>query len=545
MGSDVAVVDPATFDADDYLLRYADLLGDPNPEHRRAARVELTRDDPLLFALVYLPHHLRGEDTGGRITMSRFHLDLCEQARGWAAPSGLKQHRDAWVAPRESGKSTWLFLCLPLWAAAHGHRRFVLALADAASQAEQHLANLTLELDTNELLQTDYPDLCAVASRERVERAISDNRGLTMRRDGTVFAARGLDSKMLGMKVRNRRPDLIILDDVEPQGARYSPTLVPKRLAAIRETILPLNQRARVVLSGTVTIAGSIVHQLVQTVTTSEEPEAWIAAEGFRVHYYDVLDVDPVTGEQRSLWPEKWPLDWVLAQLGDPAFELNMRNRPVAGVGTFWEPDDIAYAHPTLGCPQCREDTVAGPLFTGKQPLDHDPEFGNTVLSIDPAVTRGATSDYTGLAVLSRAPDNDRRWVFVRHAERRRISSKLRERVVQLLSEYPDIGLVYVETNQGGDVWAELLDDLPVPVREKHQTEPKPVRAARAHRLYRRGPRVFHTRPLPAVEDEMLNYPNGLHDDTLDAVASGVLYFLEGVTKPRRSAGRRQTSYAR
>lgn len=206
---------PTTCDLGSYLARFdADALV-RSPEYRRA----VSRVDPLAFALIYLPHHLRGEETGGQITLSEFHLDLIEQAKRWIVPDELPaQHRDAYVAPRASGKSTLLFLCLPLWAAAHGWRRFIAAFADSAAQAEMHLASFKHELDTNKLLRHDFPDLCAPARRPRGAVA-ADRAGMLVTKAGFTFAARGVDSASLGMKVGERRPDLLILDDIEPSGS--------------------------------------------------------------------------------------------------------------------------------------------------------------------------------------------------------------------------------------------------------------------------------------------------------------------------------------
>jgi len=38
--------------------------------------------DPLAFALIYLSHHLRGDETSGQITFWKFHLDLIKQRSG-------------------------------------------------------------------------------------------------------------------------------------------------------------------------------------------------------------------------------------------------------------------------------------------------------------------------------------------------------------------------------------------------------------------------------------------------------------------------------
>lgn len=39
---------------------------------------------------------------------------------------------------------------------------------------------------------------------------------------GLSFAARGIDAASLGMKVGEKRPDLLILDDIEPDESSYS-----------------------------------------------------------------------------------------------------------------------------------------------------------------------------------------------------------------------------------------------------------------------------------------------------------------------------------
>jgi hypothetical protein len=124
-------------------------------------RRSATENDPLLFAALYLRHHLSGQETRNNITFSDFHLDLCRHRNNWMAeldtPAAI---RDAYVAPRGCGKSTWLFLIMPMWVAALQYRKFAAAFADSGVQAEQHLETFKKELDENELLRNDFPELC-------------------------------------------------------------------------------------------------------------------------------------------------------------------------------------------------------------------------------------------------------------------------------------------------------------------------------------------------------------------------------------------------
>lgn len=467
-------------------------------------RRALTRLDPLAFALTYLPHHLRGDETGDRITLSDFHWDLVSHARqGIQSSVRPAQHRDAYVAPRGCGKSTWNFLLIPMWEAAHGHRNFISAFADSGSQAEQHLMTFKRELDTNELLRFDYPQLCSPARRPG-GKAVSDNLNMYVAESGFVFGAKGIDASSLGMKVGKRRPDKIVFDDIEPDESNYSAAQKVKRLVTLQDSVLPLNVYARVVLVGTVTMAGSIVHDLVKSVTLTEPPEPWVMETGFTTHYYPAIVTDETTGDERSIWPAKWPLDWLQSIRDTRDFKKNYANDPMGADGEYWTPEDFTYG------------TV--------------PALTRSILSIDPAITSTERSDYTALAVVSFSASEGK--CLVRDAWQLRIQpgAPLRDRVVRILDAYPEITGVLVETNQGGDAWKAILHDLPVQIVTVHQKEPKPVRAARLLSHYQRH-RVLHEKRIRALEEQMVGFPKTAHDDLIDAVGQGVAVFLK--TKPK------------
>src|SRR5215472_6592381 len=116
--------------------------------------------DPLAFAIIYLPHHLKALPTAP-ITLSPMHYEWVDLAKEIILKhQTIKKRRHSLIAPRDSGKSTWWFLIIPLWAAAFGLRKFVTAFADSATQAETHLTTFKHELDTNDLLRQDFPALC-------------------------------------------------------------------------------------------------------------------------------------------------------------------------------------------------------------------------------------------------------------------------------------------------------------------------------------------------------------------------------------------------
>lgn len=491
------------FDLQEYLTQFSPEGLEKSPDYRRW----VSKFDPLAYALIYLSHHLKGDETGGAITLSEFHLDLIEQAKRWILPTDQPaQHRDAYVAPRDSGKSTWLFTLLPLWAASHGWRKFIAAFADSASQAELHLATFRRELETNALLRNDFPDLCTAARRE-AGAVTADRAGMLVTKAGFTFAARGIDSNSLGMKVSEKRPDLLIMDDIEPDESSYSAYQKSKRESTLVDAILPLNIYARVVISGTVTMPGSLIHDLVKTRTQpGETPAEWVTNENFTCHYYPAIITDD-DGTERSLWPAKWSLNYLQSVRHTRSFKKNMLNDPVASDGSYWTEEDFRY-------------DVPSPL-------------ARRLLSIDPATTTKTTSDYTGLAVIGYAPVSQR--CALLHSSARRLPpGQLRAHVLALIDQY-DVGAVLIETNQGGDAWKEILSPLPCKIAQVHQSEPKDVRAARVLDYYQSG-WVAHDGSQRAFEDQAVVYPNGMHDDVVDAVGSGMHYFLKDRKRSRQVA---------
>jgi hypothetical protein len=482
-------------------------LLDGSSDYRRA-RIEATKYDPLLFAVLYCLHHLRAPDGG--ISFADAHLEWVRLARQWAIPPAAPmEQRDAFLAPRDTGKSTWMLFILPLWAAAHGHVKFAAVFADSGPQAEMHLGTFRKEVDENAALRRDFPTLCMPGKRPSGA-SESDAKHMVIRANGFVFAAKGIDASSLGMKVGSQRPDLLLLDDVEPDEAQYSVYQAGKRLKTITDAILPLNIYARVVLSGTVTLPGSVTHQMVKWGKGErDEANAWVGEQQFRVHHHLPIVADDF-GRERSMWPSKWPLDFLKKIEHTRSYRKNYLNDPMATDGAYWSETDFTY----------------GTFPTAR-----------TYLSVDGAVTTKKNSDFTGLSVVSWAPakpaSEGQKAVparcLVRFAQRVKLKGDpLRNRALQILDSFPEIGAILVEGNQGQELWNEVFHHMPVKVAIFSNSEKKEARAERLLNLYQLvPPRVVHAEPLPALEEEMVAFPKAPNDDLVDTVGNAVLRFLK------------------
>lgn len=489
------------------------------PVARSAIRRELAKD-PVAFALIYLRGHLRGDATGGRVTFSEAHYEWCRLAMRWRTPATDPQEdRHAFIAPRGCGKSTWWFLILPLWAAANGHVKFAAAFAHASEQAERHLQTLKRELDANVLLRADYPDLCSA----RDGRAGVDTESMYQARSGFTFAAKGIDSATLGMKIDETRPDLLILDDIEPDEAKYSAKLAEKRLGTVLDAVFQLNIYARVIMVGTVTMPGSIMHQCVKAAAGMETAD-WIRDERITSHHHRAIVLQE-DGSERSLWPEKWSLEYLASIRHTRSYAKNYDNDPMAAGGDYWAADDFVY---------------------------EELAYTRLALSIDPSTTTGHDSDPCGIAVVGWVPErsavNPTGRCVVEHVEEvMLVGEELRAHVLRILGRFPRIRLILVETNQGGEHWGAILHHLPpgVKLAYVHNTEPKEVRAEWLLNRYQVRPAgVTHARKLIRCEEQMVGFPKAPHDDMIDAVGNIVRRFLDP-PKPKKAGVSRSEVYAR
>lgn len=124
-----------------------------------------------------------------------------------------------WIIPRGFSKTTICNGC-NLYDAITDGTSFTVHISSSAGHAETQLGNIRLELEQNELLRDAYGDV--VPTRSDSEKWTA---GELQLRNGAILMARGRGGQVRGMNYRARRPNHIVLDDVEDEDDVRSPTV--------------------------------------------------------------------------------------------------------------------------------------------------------------------------------------------------------------------------------------------------------------------------------------------------------------------------------
>ncbi len=195
-----------------------------------------------------------------KLEWSDDHLVMIAEAEQKILRGGLK----AIAMPRAYGKTTILERAA-IWAILYGYRKYVVLIGANKPAAVEMLSTIKTELETNELLAADFPEVCLpiqeVASspnrckgqlyqgqRTRIE--WNGDRRIVLptipgsASSGCVIQCSGILGRVRGMKHTTEwgtiRPDLCLIDDPQTDVSARSQSQIAKRMKVMTAAILGL-----------------------------------------------------------------------------------------------------------------------------------------------------------------------------------------------------------------------------------------------------------------------------------------------------------------
>lgn len=476
------------------------------------------KNNPMLFGLLYLPHHFR------LLPPPSFHVKIVTES--------MKHQFMAVQAPRESAKSTVLTFLHSLHGIVFKRFRFIVIVQNTFNKAAGSLDGIKKEMKDNQFLMAAFPiDITRDAQGDSIFR----------HPDGfeTRVLCKGADQigSVRGEKFGAYRPDLIIVDDLEDDEMVKNPDRRRELKELYDEALIPAGEKGKV----KVLAIGTILHDdcLMAKLVSSEEYLE------YRKLFYTARYVGKGDGENRSLWPNKWTLEYLnqLEKDKPSVFAKEYMGDPVSGRLTKFESKDFRY---------WRIENNQYVLFDENNVVVSRGNLNTckAAIACDLAWEEDKQSDYSVIMPGFLTPTSDiliEQYICkkgLRPSDIYEILFSMEERLRTLTGDSVPIGFEKAKLEK---VIKHLLKDE-MRLRNKFLwTKDLAWDADKIQRIVTRlQPRyaqhtIYHKKGMGDYETQLLRIPSGVHDDLADA-AQGLCQLLQYPKGTKKSQAQSEDS---
>jgi len=363
--------------------------------------------------------------------------------------------------------------------------KFVLLISDTYGQASLFLEDLKAELEFNEMIVWLYGDL---KSKKWSEDDIIISTGIRI-------MAKGAGQKVRGLKYRDARPDLIIMDDLENEELVANKDRRDKLEKWLNGSVFPSLSKP----DGRVILIGTIIHfdSVLSRVLESDK------YDNFNKKVYKIIDEDG-----QSIWPEYMTNEEIAELKADYSkrgkidiFMAEYMNTPIDPETAEFKRTDFQYYK--------TEDIV-------------DKKF-RKYLAIDPAISEKRSSDNCAMVVVG--IDKENKWYVLDKIVGIFDPYVLIENIFKLHEKW-NLDKIGIETAVFQKVLIYMIRkemrerNVFLPIEELKADKDKETRIRSLISVYR-SKTLFHRADGAEadMEEELLTFPVGRRDDIIDALA--------------------------
>jgi len=295
-----------------------------------------------------------------------------------------------------------------------------------------------------------------------------------------------------GGSITSGHYDLVILDDIiDFENTRTQPQR-DKTFDWFRFTLLPVCSRGQLWIIGTRYHWDDLYGRL-------QDSKNWPRTIPIKIERAISTDA---AGVKKSLWESQYTLkklEQVRAQLGTIIFNAQYQNDADAMKGSIFKAEWLKRF----------ENLPALPRYQG----------------VDLAIGKKSGSDYFAVVTVSSEKNGN---IYVLGSRRGRLSFDEQYREIKNQHDYyhrpgSPVVKIGIEVNQYQDALAQrLIERTRLPIRRIHQTKDKLARAMRLSALFENGKIFFPVQGTEDLEEELLLFPEGAHDDLFDALEMAV-----------------------
>jgi predicted phage terminase large subunit-like protein len=452
-------------------------------QNRRVARLLKNYEE---FVAYYFPHY-------AKCACGDFHIQAARKVLSTPNLKGVFQ----WA--RGHAKSTHFDIMIPLWLKAQNPRQLNVMVLVGKSQdnADTLLSDLQAELQYNQRYLSDFGQQVKAGSWEN---------GQFVTADGCAFFSRGRGQSPRGLRYRDKRPDYIVIDDLDDDELCQNEERVRRLTDWVKEALFGALDagRGRFIMVGNLISKNSVLANIAKS-------------DGVFLSRTNVLKPDGTPSWPEKLTPED--VDEMSRFMGYRAFQKEMMNNPITE-GAVFHNNWIAWKKPL--------------------PLR---QYDQLVAYCDPSFKSSSKNDYKAIKLWGKSGNQLHHIdAFVRQtsvAEMVRWFYDLHERLPEgTICDY------YIEANFLQDI---ILDEFTtegnlrgyqLPIRADHRKKPDKFQRIEAiSPLWERGFVSYNIdkqtdRDMLAGIEQLLAFEKGshAHDDAPDA-DEGAIYILQKRTR--------------
>ncbi len=389
------------------------------------------------------------------------------------------------AAPRGHAKSTAISLAYVLASVLFGESKYVVLVSDTEQQAINFINNIKYILREDEDIQRLFGFKKFVKDRES---------GIIGEfEDGEQFniIAKGAEQKLRGLLWKNRRPDLIIGDDLENDEVVLNQERRNKFKQWFFGALVPAKSK-----SGKIRIIGTVLHMdsLLENLLNDD---TWTSYR-FKAHNEDFSHI---------LWPERFSKEELLLirkgyiNQGFPeGYSQEYLNYPIDEENAYFKKDELL------------------DIEDWEQPLEY-------YAAIDFAISQASGADYTVIAVVGVDYKSTLKVIDIKRG--RWDSLEIINKMFETQTEYsPEIFTSEkgaIERALGPFLYSEMgKPGRPfININKMTPDKDKPSRA-RSFQARVKSSKVEFDKSAPwwpNLEAEMLRFPKAKHDDQVDALS--------------------------
>lgn len=442
----------------------------PTNSEKKAVLEKIFKNDIEEFGKYFFPQYLT-------LATPQFHQEI------YAVYKDSSLKRIAIAAPRGHAKSTITDLIYLAWEIVYSKVKFVLLVSDTYSQATLFLETLKAEFENNDLLKEFYGSL--VSEHWSEGEIVANN---------VMVKALGAGMKVRGLKFRESRPDLVLVDDLENDELVESLERREKLERWFNKALIPsMDKNGRLIVIGTILHYDSLLSKLL-------DKERY--KEFFKKVYRAITNNQPLWKEHLNLDElNRIKQDYLNNGLGF-VFYQEYQNDPVSDENRKFKIEKFKY------------------LSSNEAELEQ--KNLSTYITIDRGYSTEKTADFTGIIVNS--VDSENTW-YIRMAERFKGNEKELITKIFDLKEYYHPIRFGIEQKAYEYTLKPALDDE---MRKRNDffavIELKDLGRSKNIRIEGLVPRfetgsVYIKKDQTDLIDELIMFPKAVHDDLADALA--------------------------